>query len=110
MSEREKPVCEQHGATLHSLQQMVQEQRRTGSPHMQAKNWKLWNRSLSFVPPDGGNVTIKQQFTNRTGQDRTGQDRTGQDWTGQDRTGQVCVCACACVCVCVWCVVDAEYM
>ena len=53
--------------TVHSLQQMGQKQRRTGSPHMQAKNWKLWDRSLSCIPPDGGNVIVQRQFTNRTG-------------------------------------------
>ena len=38
-SEREKPVCEQHGATQCSLQQMVQEKCKTSSPHKQAKKW-----------------------------------------------------------------------
>ena len=68
---------------MHCLQQIVYKQRRTGSPHMQAKKWKLWDRSLSFFPPDGGNVTIQWQFTNRTGQEK------------------VCVWVSMCVYVCV---------
>ena len=43
-------------------------QRRTGSPHMQARNRTLWDTTLSLVPLDRGNITIQWQFTNRTGE------------------------------------------
>ena len=73
---------------MHNLQQIVQKQRRTGSPHMQAKNWKPWDRSLSFVPSDGGNVTVQHL-------------QTGQDGTGVCMCVHTCVLACVCACMCV---------
>ena len=44
---------------------------------MPARNWTLRDRSLSFVPPDGGNITVQWQCECREQQPQTFRGSSG---------------------------------